>query len=205
MVGFAVGEAAGERGAQADEHAVVGLPDGVRAVAVAAGQAGREFVRSFVEAGGQGWSAFIDPEFYVMAAAQGVIAEVTWISFKKAMTRTLRSLRLAPGPTPDLTPGGSLEPAFERQLSQPWERAQGLTQGQNIDHTMDEASALHWMVFSIELQRELKSVKLRPDHYERISRAAAATVEQLTPDQLVARIIEQWLRSNPDDNEPLSS
>ncbi|MFD8383127.1 ubiquitin-like protein Pup [Streptomyces sp. NPDC059679] len=156
-----------------------------------------DFVRSFVERGGQGWSAFLDPQFYALAAAHGVISGATWAAFKSAMTRVLRSLHMVRAHL-DLTTEGTLDPQLEQQLHIAWNRTRKLIQGESIEHSMDEATAFHWTVFAMELESELKTVKLRDDHYQIIARMTAATPESPTPSQLIARIIDEWLRENPE-------
>ena len=151
------------------------------------------FVRSFVGRGGQGWSAFLDPAFYTTAAAHGVISGASWAAVKAAMTRVLRSLRQV-RPINELTPEGNLDPHLEQQLRDSWDRTRELLTGAGIDHSADEATALHWTLFAIELKRELKTIELPAEYHDRIYRAAAETPEQLTPSQLVTRIVDQWLQ-----------
>ena len=161
-----------------------------------------EFVRKYVQKGGQGWSGLLDPSFFVGAAAASLAAAMVWDTFKTVIGRVVHALQNVPGPvTPDaLLPDGSLNPEFEELLHEAWWTAERLLKGKETGpllHSMDEATALHWVIFFTEMQKAQGLVRLRPDHYKHISQAAAATPERLSPSQLVARIVDRWLRENP--------
>jgi ubiquitin-like protein Pup len=157
------------------------------------------FVKSYAQKGGQGWSSFLDPSFYAGAAAAGVVAGATWESFKAMLARITKALRQMPGPpSPSPLIGDETYDAnFEYMLKRAWATAVLLMDQRDIGHSIDDATALHWALFFIELQRTLRFVRLRSDHYERITRIAAATPERLDQSQLIAKIIDQWLHQNP--------
>jgi len=165
-----------------------------------------EFVRSFVDKGGQGWSSMLDPSFFIGATSAGVAAAMTWDAFKLTMKRVLRTVHQVPGPSDGslLQRNGELDPDLERMLKDVWGTAKGLSGSQIPQHTVDEAEAFHWVLFFGELMRTEGFVKVRRDHYQQLQEAAAATPEQLTPSQLVARIVDQWLHENPNANIGLS-
>ena len=157
------------------------------------------FVRSFVQKGGQGWSSFLDPSFFIGAAAAAVAGGAAWDGFKIAMAKTIHALRHIPGANSDhaLKDDGSYNPDFEHMLEGVWETARHLIDEYTPDHTLDEATALHWVLFYNELQNTLPAVRLEPRVHARLTAVAATTPERLSTSQLVARIIDAWLRENP--------
>ncbi|MFD9597363.1 ubiquitin-like protein Pup [Kitasatospora sp. NPDC059973] len=156
-----------------------------------------EFVRGFVKRGGQGWSTFLDPSFYVGAAAAGIIAGATWDSFKKVIARVHQALSSAPGPALPLADEDDLlATAVEVTLEGAWRTAEDLVKQRNPQHSIDEAAALHWVLYSVELFHELNTIRLGPEQYTQIARIAAEDPERLTADQLVGRIVEQWIQDN---------
>ena len=66
-----------------------------------------------------------------------------------------------------------------------------------MEHTTAEYTALHSALYSLELQKSLHIVRLSPEQYDRVARAGTAVPEQLSPSQLVAKIVDQWLKKNP--------
>jgi ubiquitin-like protein Pup len=163
-------------------------------------ESAEEFVKSYAQKGGQGWSSLVDPSFFIGAAAASLAAGITWDVFKTLTGRVVHALRNVPGPSgPDvLLSDGSYDENFEYALNEAWSTAKNLLKTEKpFQHSLDEATALHWLLFFTEMQRAQRFIRLRPDHYERITRAAAATPERLQPSQVVARIIDQWLRENP--------
>ncbi|MBI4381964.1 MAG: ubiquitin-like protein Pup [candidate division NC10 bacterium] len=159
-----------------------------------------EFVKSYVQGGGQGESGLLDPSFFVGAATASLLAGITWDVFKGLAGRVLRALRGVPGPSmePRATmEDGSLDPAFEYVLEEAWLTARDLIAKGPIRHTRDEARALHWTLFFLELQRTHRLIQLPPEMYQKIRKIAAATPERLHPSQFVARIVDKWLKENP--------
>ena len=57
----------------------------------------KEFVRSYVQKGGQGWSGIFTPEFYVGAASAGIYAGATYDMFKTVIRRITKHLLQRPG------------------------------------------------------------------------------------------------------------
>jgi len=157
------------------------------------------FVRSYAQKGGQGWSTFLDPGFYVGAAAICVVAGGTWDSFKLILGRVVKALRQLPGPPipSPLAGDDSYDPEFEHMLRQTWLNAIRLIRQQDIEHSIDEATALHWGLFFAELERTLGYVRLRPDQYQQIIRIAAAETERRSPSQIIAKIVDEWLEQRP--------
>lgn len=157
------------------------------------------FVRGFVMKGGQGWSSFLDPSFFIGAAAAAVAGGAAWDGFKIAMAKTIHALRRIPGAHSDhaLKDDGSYNPDFEHMLEGTWETARRLIDENTPDHTLDEATALHWVLFYNELQNMLPAVRLDPSVYAQLTAVAATTPERLSTSQLVARIVDAWLRENP--------
>lgn len=156
------------------------------------------FVRSFVTRGGQGWSTFLDPSFYVGAAAAAMIGGATWDGFKNVLGKVRLSLAQVPGGQLSENTRQGLDPVdqeVEATLEIAWNTARGLIEGREPQHTIDEAAALHWVLFSIELLHELNTVRLDPDQYDEITRIAAVSPGSPTPAALVKHIIGDWLHS----------
>ena len=61
---------------------------------------------------------------------------------------------------------------------------------------MDQAIALHWTLFTLELEHSLGSVRLGTRRIARLIRANAASEKPLDVSPLAARIIDQWLEQN---------
>jgi ubiquitin-like protein Pup len=155
-----------------------------------------DFVRSYVQKGGQGWSGFFTPEFYVGAAAAGILSGATYDIFKGVIRRITKALLQVPGRS-HISPEEyeAMESAgYEAEVIKgAWKTASRLAKQENIQHSIDEATALHWALFTIELERSLGSIHLGAQRYERLLQANAAAGEPLETSQLAARIIDQWL------------
>jgi ubiquitin-like protein Pup len=158
-----------------------------------------EYVRSYVQKGGQGWSEFLTPEFFVGAAATGAIAGATYDMFKESIRRIVKALRQTAGPSNSspLEEDDSFNSEYERVLKHAWDTGIRLAKQQGIEHSIDEATALHWILFAMELQRSLGSVNLGIKRYKRLARASAADAEHVGPSRLAARIIDEWLKQHP--------
>jgi ubiquitin-like protein Pup len=155
-----------------------------------------EFVRSYVQKGGQGWSGFITPEFYVGAAAAGVLSGATYDMFKEVLRRISKALRQVPGRSTGTSKDYEVEDisAYEATvINEAWQIASRLAEQQDIQHSIDQATALHWAVFTMELEHSLGSIHLGTERYERLVRASAASDEEMDESELAARIIDQWL------------
>lgn len=148
-----------------------------------------EFVRSYVEKGGQGWSGFFTPEFYVGAAAAGILSGATYDIFKTVIRRITKALLQIPGRS-TVRPDQAYEDMI---IEEAWITASRLAAQEGIQHSIDEATALHWALFTIELEHSLGSIHLGAQRYERLVRASAATEDSLEASELGARIIDQWL------------
>lgn len=156
------------------------------------------FVRAYVRKGGQGWSSFLDPSFFVGAAAASVVAAASWDALKLSVNKVIAALRhTGDGSAHMLNADELLADGTEELLRKAWERARRIPTDAPPGHDTDEASALQWILFLSELHRATGFVKLRAEHYEKIAAAAAASPEMLQPSQLVARIIDEWLRRHP--------
>lgn len=149
-----------------------------------------EFVRSYVRKGGQGWSDFFTPEFYVAAATGGVLGGLAYDEFKAVVLRIVKSVRKARG-EPEYDPFPEVAEHYEESIQNAWESASRLVKKQGIEHTIDQAVALHWTLFTKELERSAGTVRLGNKRHNRLARAASR--EDLSPSQLAARIIDQWL------------
>jgi len=159
-----------------------------------------EFVRGFVEKGGQGQSFLLSEAFYISAAAQGVIGNASYEIFRAVIVRVIKALRQVPGPhrQDSLRPDGSPDFELEETLRRVWNLAVELTTADGrVEHTTAEYTALHSALYSLELQKSLHIVRLSPEQYDRVARAGTAVPEQLSPSQLVAKIVDQWLKKNP--------
>jgi ubiquitin-like protein Pup len=156
-----------------------------------------EFVRSYVHKGGQGWSGFFTPEFYVGAAAAGVLSGATYDVFKAVIRRIATALLQVPGRRSIHTQDeyeDALRSGWEDQIIEgAWETARRLVKQQDIQHSIDEATALHWVLFTRELGRSLGSVHLGAKRHERLARIGASFEDPLNASRLAARIIDQWL------------
>jgi ubiquitin-like protein Pup len=158
-----------------------------------------EFVRSYVQKGGQGWSGFFTPEFYVGAASAGIYGGATYDMFKAVIRRITKYLLQIPGRTSvTLEEYETSEiPEYEAsRIEEAWKTASRLAEQQDVQHSMDEATALHWKLFTQELEHSLGSVRLGNRRIARLVRANAASEKPLDVSPLAARIIDQWLEQN---------
>lgn len=162
-------------------------------------EAAEEFVRSYVQKGGQGWSTFVDPSFFIGAATASIVASATYDSFKKMIATVLHAINKAPGPveTNVYKPDGSLDYEIEYVLREAWDTASELFEENSARHTIDEATALHWALFIETLLSTEPLVRLDPDQFKRLRRAGAKRPEKLTPSQLVSFVVHQWFARNP--------
>ncbi len=159
-----------------------------------------DFVRSFVQKGGQGWSGLLDPSFFVAAASISVAAGMSWDSFLRMMNRLVLAVRQVPGPSNTealLGDDDRLDPSFVEMLEYAWRRAQGLLTKRPSEHSLDEAEIFHWMLFSHDFIRAQYFIRLRPDQYQAIERAAESDPGRLNPTELLQRIIDRWIDENP--------
>jgi ubiquitin-like protein Pup len=159
-----------------------------------------EFVRAYVQNGGQGWTGFLDPAFFAGAVSAGVVAGATWDGFKLVVKKAIHALRQAPGPsTTSLLIGddGDLEEGFASMLRAEWEMNEGILAHEPSGHTVDDAIRFHWMLFFGELLRSERLIRLEPAQYRVVAEAADATPEHLSVAQMVSRIIHQWAQQHP--------
>ena len=148
---------------------------------------------------GESFLDSLDPSFFVGAVAAGVAATATWETFKAAFVRVVQALRHLPGPSNVadlLSEGDELQYDIEEMLRRVWQMASGITKGE-AGHGIEEAHAFQAILVTREILRSQHYVKLSVDHYEALSQAGGALAERLTPTQLLARIIEEWIRKNP--------
>jgi ubiquitin-like protein Pup len=158
-----------------------------------------EYVRSYVQTGGQGWSDFLGPEFYFAAASAGVLGNATYDLFKRAIDRMGKALRQIPGPMlpSPIEDDPDYEPSYEENLRRAWGTANRVAKLQGVaEHSNDEATALHWVLFTIEMRRSLGSVNLGQRRYERLARASSDMSEPIDPSELAQQIIDLWLREH---------
>jgi prokaryotic ubiquitin-like protein Pup len=158
-----------------------------------------EFVKQYVRKGGQGDTALFTMEFLIGAVAGGVAGNATYDMIKAALFRTFRAFRQIGRPVSDVTDedGSYLYEEDERELAAIYEMARRIPTPYPPRHDPDEALAVHWLVYLRELHREAGFVQLLPKHYRKIAAAGMAAPERLQPSQLVAKIVDQWLRENP--------
>jgi ubiquitin-like protein Pup len=152
-----------------------------------------EFIRSYVRKGGQGWTDFFTPEFYVAAATGGVLGGLAYDEFKAVVLRIIKAVRQARG-EPDYDPFREVTEHYEESIQNAWKSANRLVKKQGIEHSIDEAVALHWTLFTKELERSTGTVRLGAKRHNRLTRAANR--EDLSPSQLAARIIDKWLETH---------
>lgn len=81
---------------------------------------------------------------------------------------------------------------YEKTIRNAWKNANRLVKKQGIEHSIDEATALHWTLYIKELEWSVGTVRLGRKRHSRL--ASAASREDLGPSQLAARIIDQWLK-----------
>lgn len=158
-----------------------------------------EFVRSYVRRGGQGWSGFFTPEFYVGAAAAGILAGASYDIFKTVIHSITKALLQVPGRS-TVTPEeyeAAVKAGYETLvIKEAWNTASRLARKKDIQHSIDEATALHWALFTIELERSLGYIHLGARRYEQLARVSAYDHELSGPSELVMRIVDQWLEQN---------
>ncbi len=160
-------------------------------------QSSEEFVRGYVDKGGQGWSGFFDPAFFIGAVNAGLAAAMTWDLFKLTVKRTISALSQTPGPASSLlSADGELDPGVELALKEAWQSAKEFRES-SVRHSLDEAETLHWQIFFREFMHAGGFVRLRLEHLDQLRRIASMTPERLSTSQLLARIIDKWLRENP--------
>lgn len=154
-----------------------------------------EFVRTYVKRGGQGWSDFFTPEFYVGAATAGVLGRLAYDEFKAVVLRIVRSVREArEGADHDPLTQIIESEYYEESIKNAWRNAVRLVKKQGIEHSIDESVALHWTLFIRELERSVGTVRLGRRRHDRLTQAANRA--DLSPSQLAARIIDQWLETH---------
>ncbi|MFD9332956.1 ubiquitin-like protein Pup [Streptomyces sp. NPDC060028] len=159
-----------------------------------------EFVTSFVQKGGQGWSGLLEPSFFIGVVSVSVTAGMPWVTFKKMMSRLLLAIDQIPGPSNAealLRGDGTLDENFEEMLHAEWRSAEYLLDEQPPKHSLDEAAALHWVLFYKAFTQEQHLIQIRADQYQEIKRVAAAGPEYLEPNELLERILSQWINDNP--------
>jgi ubiquitin-like protein Pup len=152
-----------------------------------------EFVRSYVLRGGQGWTDFFTPEFYVAAATGGILGGLAYDEFKALVLRIVKAVRKARD-EPSYDPSGIVGEHYEESIQNAWKNASRLVKKQGIEHSIDEAVALHWALFTKELEQSAGTVRLGAKRHKRLTRAANR--EDLSTSQLAARIIDQWLKTH---------
>lgn len=156
-----------------------------------------EFVRGFIQKGGQGWSSFLDPAFFIGAATASLVAGVAWDAFKVSMAKSIHALRHVQlrNDTPIHVDEGSGEEVYDDDfvhvLSEAWDTAQKLLASDVPSHTVDEATALHWALFMTQLQARAGLVRIAPEQREQL-KAAAAGLPNTSPSALLTAIIGEW-------------
>ena len=157
------------------------------------------FDPSYVQKGGQGWSTFVDPGFFVGAATAGIVASATYDSFKTVLAKVVHRLNKIPGPVEIhvYNPDGSIDRDFENSLTEAWQTAEKLLKGKVAHHTIDEANALHWALFVREFLKTEPLIRLDPMQFERLRKAGESRPEKLNPDQMARLIVSQWFARNP--------
>jgi ubiquitin-like protein Pup len=147
------------------------------------------FAHAYAQKGGQGWSLILDPAFFTGAVAAGVAAEATYDAVKGGITRLLKALR---GSEHGYLSGtGEIDPGLEEMLRRQWDLSCGVVSDEPPQHSIDEAQAVHWILFFRDLIRTRRLVSLRPDHYVLALNAASG------PEQFVAGAIDHWLIDHP--------
>lgn len=173
-------------------------------------------VPSYVAKGGQGISDVFTSEFFVGAVSGGVAGNAAYDLIKAAVFRTMASFRewLPPGgglaqrPTLTLPPEGSVwdlinddgsfvSPDDEQRLKAIYDMVVSLPTDLPPGHSPEEAHAVHYLAFFQELFRRASMVQLLPRHHEKLQQAAQNASVPMPLSQLVAHIIEEWLRRNP--------
>lgn len=157
------------------------------------------FVRAYVQRGGQGWSTFVDPSFFVGAAAASMAAGVTWDVFKLTVGKSLRALRHIGEATESPLPPGAPEfddtldsTPFENAVREAWESATRVqSDSGDLQHSIDEAVIVQWTTFMLQLQAEGRFLRLPHQLRQRLHEEAeqqATTVEALVTELLVAHV-----------------
>ncbi|MBT2487742.1 ubiquitin-like protein Pup [Streptomyces sp. ISL-96] len=161
-----------------------------------------QFVREFVQQGGQGWSGFLEPSFFIGMASFGVASGMSWRDFMHAVRRFLIALSGVPGPANTevfLDEDGEIKADFVEMLHEEWFRAEVISRGMPFDHSAEDSIAFHWVMFARDFLKSQCLVRLSVEQYSVIELEAASSVEGWGPSELVQRIIDRWIseqRSN---------
>ncbi|MFI0966070.1 ubiquitin-like protein Pup [Streptomyces sp. NPDC021080] len=161
-----------------------------------------QFVRSFVQKGGQGWSGIVDPSFFVGAVTVSAASGMAWDDFLKMMARILSAMRHVPGPgDPEsfLQEDGTLDLQLQEMLLGDWRMAKSVMGGNPVGHSVDESAAFHWALFTRDFFKSQWFVRLRADQFNVMLRRAAS--EGLEPSELAERIIDRWIDGTPNGGE----
>ena len=134
-----------------------------------------DFVESFRTRGGQGWSSFVDPQFFIGAAVASMLGNMAYDVFKGLIARVFTALGARP-----IQPDGRYDGDFEERLHMAWVSAQEvLDRASPVHGTVEQAAALHWTLFFVEFTKVHRLVQLPPEIYQQV-RSAAVTVQALT-------------------------
>lgn len=116
-------------------------------------------------------------------------------AFKTAIAKVVRKLSSAS--RDPILPDGTYDPDFDHAMREAWSTAQRiLDQKSQVHGNIDEATALHWVAFLLELKKSNQMIQLPPDMFQKICQIASTTPERLSPSQLVARIVDKWIKEN---------
>ncbi|WP_433452521.1 ubiquitin-like protein Pup [Streptomyces sp. CA-142005] len=161
-----------------------------------------QFVRSFVQKGGQGWSGIVDPSFFMGVVSVSAASGMDFDDFLKMMARILSAMRHVPGPgDPEsfLREDGTLDLHLQEMLLADWGMFRSVMEGNPAGHSVDESAAFHWALFTRDFFASQRFVRLRADQFNAILRRAAS--EGLEPSELAEQIVDHWIDGHPGRGE----
>lgn len=159
-----------------------------------------EFVRSYVQKGGQGQSFIIGMEVLGQMAAWGIWQGLNYDGFKRLIgiiTRRFNSEHLEVDPehfgevAPSPIEGDSYyDPEFAADVRRAYKSAERVAKHLELKHTREEEAAFKSFIFMFEMQH-LGFLRIGSETYKRLARAAEAM--DVSPEHLARRIIDQAL------------
>ena len=148
-----------------------------------------EFVRSYVQKGGQGESFDLTIQFLASTAALAIWQGMNYDLFKQLATQFFR--RLHPPDEPVSQP-------TEAELRAGFAAAERvIDREKELNHSEEEAAAFKAIIFANEMHHRLGIVHLGFERYARLYLAAES--QGLGPSRLAGQIIDEWLEGLADE------
>jgi ubiquitin-like protein Pup len=153
-----------------------------------------EFVRSYVQKGGQGGSFQLTIETFAVMAAQGMAQGLAYDGFKRVIDSVIKRFRRQSGldiPSP-LEDDEYYDPHTAAEVESAYRIAEVIAQSKpDLRHTDIEAAAFQSAVIALEIRSQLGLISIGPMRYKRLARMARR--REFEPSDLAKQIIDEWL------------